>query len=464
MLRRSAYQPLSANEEASTKRIAVIGFAASLCLGVAVGLFLPTSNSSLFVSAPELTTKISTTTVNVLQSQQQQVTTEGPYNVATEVKLEDSPPSSSREGSSTLTASIVSLASLAIVSAILSLRRNPVAESAQCAAVDLASVHSPCSWALASSAAVKSPIYVINGFYMAMREKYTCDGAAILYMLAEWDSAALSWKDFRGKVLGATDPVTAPEGSIRRTILDTYKDLGLATEPNVGDNGVHASASPFEALVERMNWIGAKLETDPFGKALLEAGVPKDTVLAWTKDPQVEFEGQKRGLFDIMEDLNVQDCLKRAQTIAGVSGPITATKNQAFVFVKPHAMTPEAIALAKAKLTAAGITLGDSGRLDNKTIGEKMLIDNHYYAIANKASLTKPKDLNPPAAKQEEFAQLFGENWADMLAQGRVYNALDACTALGVSGNSLDGIWGAAKKGGKLVKFGGGFYVGQLEP
>lgn len=42
----------------------------------------------------------------------------------------------------------------------------------------------------------------------------------------------------------------------------------------------------------------------------------------------------------------------------GVSGPITATKNQAFVFVKPHAMTPQAIELAKSKLAAAGITCG----------------------------------------------------------------------------------------------------------
>ena len=45
---------------------------------------------------------------------------------------------------------------------------------------------------------------------MAMREKYTADGAAIQYMLAEWDPAALAWKDFRGKVLGATDPVNGP--------------------------------------------------------------------------------------------------------------------------------------------------------------------------------------------------------------------------------------------------------------
>ena len=46
------------------------------------------------------------------------------------------------------------------------------------------------------------------------------DGAKIQYMLAEWDANKLSWADFRGKVLGATDPATAPEGTIRRTILD----------------------------------------------------------------------------------------------------------------------------------------------------------------------------------------------------------------------------------------------------
>ena len=31
---------------------------------------------------------------------------------------------------------------------------------------------------------------------------------------------------------------------------------------------------------------------------------------------------------------------------------------------------------------------------------KRRLIDNHYYAIANKASLTLPKDLNPPEEKQ----------------------------------------------------------------
>jgi len=41
------------------------------------------------------------------------------------------------------------------------------------------------------------------------------------------------------------------QGSIRKAILDNYKKLGLTSVPNKGDNGVHASASPFEGLAEK---------------------------------------------------------------------------------------------------------------------------------------------------------------------------------------------------------------------
>lgn len=105
-------------------------------------------------------------------------------------------------------------------------------------------------------------IYVINGFYMAMREKFTKPGASIHYYLVEWDSSKLSWEDFRGRVLGGTDPASAEPGSLRKKVLEQWQTLGLSSEPNVGDNGVHASASPFEALAERINWVGAKAEED----------------------------------------------------------------------------------------------------------------------------------------------------------------------------------------------------------
>ena len=172
----------------------------------------------------------------------------------------------------------------------------------------------------------------------AVPEKYTKPGESIYYYLVEWDPSKLSWEDFRGKVLGATDPATAMDGSLRRAIFSNWKTLDLKAEPNVGDNGVHASASPFEALAERLNWMGAKLEDDPFGKAMLASGISKDTIMAWTKDPQVAYEGKKASLFDLLEDLDYDDCLAKAQAIAGVSGQRPGGKMQAYVFIKPHAV------------------------------------------------------------------------------------------------------------------------------
>ena len=175
---------------------------------------------------------------------------------------------------------------------------------------------------------------------MAMREKFTKPGSQIYWYLVEWDAGKTSWEDFRGKVLGATDPSTAEPGSLRKEIFAQWKGLGLGSEPNVGDNGVHASASPFEALAERLNWMGATLEEDAFGKAMLDSGIPKATIMAWTKDPQVLFDGKKASLFDLLEDLDYDDCLAKAQAIAGVSGKRPSGKMQAFVFIKPHAVRP----------------------------------------------------------------------------------------------------------------------------
>ena len=100
---------------------------------------------------------------------------------------------------------------------------------------------------------------------MSMRSKFTAPGLSIYYYSVQWDAAALPWASFRGAVLGPTDPKEAPADAIRGMILARWKELGLAAEPNTGDNGVHASASPFEGLAERANWLGVELGADPFG-------------------------------------------------------------------------------------------------------------------------------------------------------------------------------------------------------
>ena len=178
-------------------------------------------------------------------------------------------------------------------------------------------------------------VFVINGFYAKMRSKYTAPGSSIYYYSVQWDPSELSWADFRAQVLGATDPEAAVAGSMRREVLERWEALGLESKPNVGDNGVHGSASPFEGLAERLNWLGASLDEDDTGHALLEAGVKRDTLLKWTKDPQVAYEGKSASLFDLLEDLDYDACLAKAQAIAGVkegSKKRPAGKQHALVF------------------------------------------------------------------------------------------------------------------------------------
>ena len=88
--------------------------------------------------------------------------------------------------------------------------------------------------------------------------------------------------------------------------------MGLESLPNTGDNGVHASASPFEGLAEKSNWLGKKVEEDVFGGALLRAGFSKDRISAWFKDPQIKIDKSSLGsVFDSLEDMDVDECLHK---------------------------------------------------------------------------------------------------------------------------------------------------------
>eukprot|EP00808_Paulinella_micropora_P007737 g3822.t1 len=174
---------------------------------------------------------------------------------------------------------------------------------------------------------IKKGMYVFNGFFMTMRAAYVAPGCSIYYFVVQWDEAALSWKDFRAKVLGPTDPAVAPADSVRGLIFNKWRELGLKAEPNVGDNGVHASASPFEALAERCNWLGVSIADDAFGKQLLAAGISADTVKEWSVDPQVLVPATKKAsLFDSLEDTDSSVCLAKAVSINAVKqgAPVTA--------------------------------------------------------------------------------------------------------------------------------------------
>ncbi len=131
----------------------------------------------------------------------------------------------------------------------------------------------------------------------------------------------------------------------------------------------------------------------------------------------------------------------------------TKLLNSAFVFVKPHANTAATQQLVKTKLTDAGITILSEADINGKEIDEKKLIDQHYYAIASKATILPAKEIPVP---KPLFQETFGESWDTVVAEDRTCNALEACKRFICNADELDAALGKAK----VVNFGGGFYCG----
>jgi len=159
-------------------------------------------------------------------------------------------------------------------------------------------------------------LYVINGFYMAMRSMYTEPGRSVTWFSVEWSSSDLPWEEFRIDLLGDTDPAAARACSLRGGVHRRWRELGLRSEPKVGDNVVHASASPFEAMLERANWTGTPFLADPFGRELLDRGVSERVLKHWATDPIVNHGDQRSSLFDLFENLNSNECVEIAQAVS----------------------------------------------------------------------------------------------------------------------------------------------------
>lgn len=155
-------------------------------------------------------------------------------------------------------------------------------------------------------------IYVFNAFCGNMLDAYVAKSSqGVTIFKIQWDEAKLSWADFRSQKLGPTDPATAPADSLRGLVYANWEKLGLAKQPNVGLNGVHGSASPFEAMAEVENWCGESLESQPFYKQLLDAGVSAKQIDEWKYEAQIVVDdtGKKGSSFDAVEDIDSTTCI-----------------------------------------------------------------------------------------------------------------------------------------------------------
>ena len=136
----------------------------------------------------------------------------------------------------------------------------------------------------------KEPIkvYLINGFYGSMRDIYFSLEMSIPYLCVEWDSDEMSYEYFMAEVIGNKDPEAAKKTSIRGAAYASCFKLGFRETlvPSARDNVIHASASSFEAMVERLLWAkGSMLFTDLYGQKLLAQRFQSSEIKHWISNP-----------------------------------------------------------------------------------------------------------------------------------------------------------------------------------
>jgi len=164
------------------------------------------------------------------------------------------------------------------------------------------------------------PIYVINGFYGAMKESYESPSNVVHFMVLEWEAAKLSWKDMLFNVVGDRVPSVAMRSSIRGCAYHEWQSLQLLSQPNSKDNCVHISFSALEALHEKKLWMNLKNETvalqsDPIGAQFLSAQMSLHILQKWLGNPLVN----NVSVFDHMHGLGIEHCVAKSKILIGSS-------------------------------------------------------------------------------------------------------------------------------------------------
>ncbi len=156
-------------------------------------------------------------------------------------------------------------------------------------------------------------VYVVNGFHPRQLLHFTEKGRSIVVFTLAGD---VDWADARGKFIGATDPESAAEGSVRGTLLKNKDTFGLA-EVSQGSNGAHLSAGPIEGLIELIrynsnfgNADGAKTYKDfSFGKTLAE-NFSESQIELILANIDVEVDGESISIFDLTEEKNSDESIE----------------------------------------------------------------------------------------------------------------------------------------------------------
>lgn len=166
---------------------------------------------------------------------------------------------------------------------------------------------------------------ILNAFHPYQLENFTTGNKAIVVMEGRSNS---DWVDLRRKMLGATNPVYAFQGSIRQTLLNQRERFGL-TNVSQSANGIHLSAGPLEGMVELQRFFSdpdEEYQITPdktfFGQRLLEEGLSEKTVTRLADNLDTEVDGHTVSAFDFTEEINSDEATAK---LLGFSESIQST-------------------------------------------------------------------------------------------------------------------------------------------
>lgn len=135
-------------------------------------------------------------------------------------------------------------------------------------------------------------------------------------------------------------------------------------------------------------------------------------------------------------------------------------RNQAFAFIKPHAMKSQAIATYIGDMFEDGdIIVSYNQVVSAEQLAAGGLIDRHFGAIARVALIDDVSALAVTEAGREAFARAYGADWDAEVLAGRVVNSLEAERRLDATPISLCSAW--AEHG--AVELEGDIYVSYFD-
>jgi hypothetical protein len=171
-------------------------------------------------------------------------------------------------------------------------------------------------------------IAILNPFHPYQLMHFTAPGRTIVIFECWTDT---SWDVLRQEMTGATDPSRAAAGSIRKTLLEKQRQLGLR-DVRTATNGVHCSAGPLEAMVEYCrffsdyaNKASIRASETPFGRLLARHGVRDAAIARLATNPLLGKESAGNYAFNLTEE---KDSETAAALLAKVMSRSTLERDQ----------------------------------------------------------------------------------------------------------------------------------------